>query len=155
MEIVIQRVKEASVDVDNETVGSIKKGLLLLVGFSTQDSDIKPSELERISHKVLNLRCFSDKGGKMNLSVLDIKGQILAVSQFTLIANLKKGNRPSFVNALEPRLALRYFDNFCDLLRKTVQVQKGIFGADMQVNLLNDGPVTFIMNSDTILGPRS
>ena len=155
MEIVIQRVKEASVVVDNETVGSIKQGLLLLVGFSVKDTGIKPSELEKIASKILKLRCFSDEDDKMNLSILDIKGQILAVSQFTLLANLRKGNRPSFGDALKPEQASEYFENFCEILKKAVQVQKGVFGADMKVSLLNDGPVTFIMNSDTILGPRT
>ena len=154
MEIVIQRVKEASVVVNNETVGSIEQGLLLLIGFSKNDEAIKSTELEKIAHKILNLRCFSDCEGKMNLSVLDLKGQILAVSQFTLLANLRKGNRPSFGDALIPDLAEKYFEDFCGKLEQLVQVQKGVFGADMKVSLLNDGPVTFMMNSDVILGPR-
>ena len=154
MEIVIQRVNEASVVVDNVTVGTIKQGFLLLIGFSVKDKDMKPLDFEKISHKILNLRCFSDKEGKMNLSILDIKGQVLAVSQFTLLANLRKGNRPSFGGALEPGLASEYFESFCELLKKSVQVEKGVFGADMKVSLVNDGPVTFIINSDTLLGAR-
>ena len=154
MEIVIQRVKEASVVVNNETVGSIEQGLLLLIGFGKKDETIKSIELDEIAHKILNLRCFSDEEGKMNLSVLDLKGQILAVSQFTLLANLRKGNRPSFGDALMPKLAQKHFEDFCGKLEKLVQVQKGVFGADMKVSLLNDGPVTFTMNSDVVLGPR-
>ena len=155
MEIVIQRVKEARVKVAQKTVGEIGEGLLLLIGFCAADeTDLNRDDMERIASKILKLRCFSDSEGKMNHCLAQIDGKILAVSQFTLLGNLKKGNRPSFVNALRPDLANNYFKSFCDILRKESPVEEGVFGADMKVELVNDGPVTFIMNSTEILGPR-
>ena len=156
MKIVIQRVKQASVTVDGSIVGSIDQGLLLLIGFGRgDDEDLKAAQLKKISDKILKLRCFSDEDGKMNRSVLQSSGQILAVSQFTLLGNLRKGNRPSFGPALEPESANRMFEQFCDYLSQEVNVEKGVFGADMEVSLINDGPVTFNLDSDEILGPRS
>ena len=155
MDIVIQRVKEARVKVHNEIVGEINEGFLLLIGFSSDDElDLSVEDMEKISRKLLKLRCFSDSEGKMNHCLSQINGQILAVSQFTLLGNLKKGNRPSFMRALRPELARDYFDKFCDILGKNTKVEKGSFGKDMQVELVNDGPVTFMMNSNEILGPR-
>jgi len=155
MDIVIQRVKEARVKVDGKIVGEIEDGLLLLVGFCAADeTDLKRADMENIALKILNLRCFSDTEGRMNHCLAQIDGKILAVSQFTLLGNLKKGNRPSFVNALRPGLASDYFKLFCDILRNGSTVEEGVFGADMKVELVNDGPVTFTMNSKEILGPR-
>ena len=155
MKIVIQRVTRASVSVSDTTVGKIGKGLLLLVGFGTADEEaLTGADLEKIASKVLKLRCFSDKEGKMNLSIAEVDGAILAVSQFTLYGNLRKGNRPSFGPALEPSKANAFFERFCEILKKEVQVETGVFGADMKVDLLNDGPVTFIVDSAEILGPR-
>lgn len=142
-------------EVEGAIVGAIDQGLLLLVGFGRDDEAvINDINLEKISSKILNLRCFSDEEGKMNLSVSDVEGAILAVSQFTLYGNLRKGNRPSFGSALEPDKANLFFERFCESLRKGAQVNTGVFGADMKVNLLNDGPVTFILDSTEILGPR-
>lgn len=156
MKIVIQRVKQASVTVDGSIVGSIDQGLLLLIGFGRgDDEELQAAQLQKISDKILKLRCFSDEDGKMNRSVLQASGQILAVSQFTLLGNLRKGNRPSFGPALEPESANRMFEQFCDYLSQEVNVEKGVFGADMEVSLINDGPVTFNLDSDEILGPRS
>jgi D-tyrosyl-tRNA(Tyr) deacylase len=155
MDIVIQRVKEARVKVDRKIVGEIEEGLLLLIGFCAADeTDLNRAGMEKIALKILNLRCFSDSEGKMNHCLAQINGKILAVSQFTLLGNLKKGNRPSFVNALRPELANDYFKLFCDILRNHSTVEEGVFGADMKVELVNDGPVTFTMNSKEILGPR-
>ncbi len=142
-------------EVAGDTVGQIDQGLLLLVGFGADDAEhLGESEIEKISSKVLKLRCFSDEEGKMNLSLRDIDGAILAISQFTLYGNLRKGNRPSFGPALEPEKANTLFERFCEILNKEIEVQKGVFGADMKVELLNDGPVTFILDSSEILGPR-
>jgi D-aminoacyl-tRNA deacylase len=155
MELVIQRVKEARVKVAHKIVGEIDEGLLLLIGFCAADeTDLNRDDMGRVASKILKLRCFSDSEGKMNHCLAQINGKILAVSQFTLLGNLKKGNRPSFVNALRPDLANNYFKLFCDMLRKESTVEEGVFGADMIVELVNDGPVTFIMNSTEILGPR-
>lgn len=155
MEIVIQRVKEARVKVAHKVVGEIDEGLLLLIGFCAADeTDLNREGMERIALKILNLRCFSDSEGKMNHCLAQINGKILAVSQFTLLGNLKKGNRPSFANALRPDLANNYFNAFCDMLRQESTVEEGVFGADMKVELVNDGPVTFTMSSTEILGPK-
>ena len=155
MRLVIQRVAKAKVEVAGDTVGEINEGLLLLVGFGSADrEELSDSEIDKIASKILKLRCFSDGEGKMNLSVNEIGGAILAVSQFTLYGNLRKGNRPSFGPALEPEKANILFERFCESLKKEVEVQTGVFGADMKVELTNDGPVTFIMDSLEILGPR-
>ncbi|UOE38715.1 D-aminoacyl-tRNA deacylase [Chryseobacterium oryzae] len=147
MRVVIQRVSEASVKVDGIIVGEIKHGLMLLVGVEENDQE---TDAEWLVQKILNLRIFGDENEKLNLSVTDIKGEILCISQFTLIADYKKGNRPSFIKAAKPEKAIPLFDFFKDELKKSdLKIDSGIFGADMKVSLLNDGPVTILMDSQT------
>lgn len=149
MKAVIQRVSEAYVKVDGKTVGSISKGLLLLIGVDEQD---EPTDADWLIQKILNLRIFGDDDGKLNLSVLDISGEILCISQFTLIADYKKGNRPSFIKAAKPKIAIPLFDYFKkEITKSNLKIESGIFGADMKVSLLNDGPVTIVMDSKTKL----
>ena len=143
MKIVLQRVKEASVSVGDETVGRIGRGVCLLVGVEKGDS---ATAADYLSKKVAELRIFPDADGKMNLSLLDIGGGVLAVSQFTLAGCIRKGRRPSFDRAEPPRSAAVLFDYFVDRLREQgVEVATGVFGAMMDVRLINDGPVTFIL----------
>lgn len=143
MKIVLQRVSEAQVVVDDEIVGSIGKGLLLLVGIAVTDTE---AELDFMAEKVVNLRIFNDEAGKMNLSLLDVEGEILAVSQFTLFGDTRKGRRPSFVNAGPPEIASPLFDKYVSKLRERVsKVETGVFGAKMEVKLTNEGPVTLIL----------
>lgn len=146
MRIVIQRVSEASVTVDGKVCGSIAKGLLLLVGIEDSDNE---SDIEWLTQKTIQLRIFADEEGKMNRSVTDVQGEILVVSQFTLHASTKKGNRPSYIRSARPEIAIPLYEAFCETLSKLVgkEVQRGIFGADMKVRLLNDGPVTILMDS--------
>lgn len=144
MKIVIQRVQQASVTIEGQLHGEISQGLLLLVGVAPDDGQ---EDLDYVVRKILNMRIFSDRKGKMNLSVKDIEGQILSISQFTLYADTKKGNRPAFTGAAKPDLASQLYDQFNALLAQEVPVQTGIFGADMQVSLTNDGPVTIILDS--------
>ncbi|ROH89255.1 D-tyrosyl-tRNA(Tyr) deacylase [Chryseobacterium cucumeris] len=147
MKIVIQRVSEASVKVDGKIVGEIGKGLMLLVGID--ENDEKP-DADWLVQKVLNLRIFGDEDDKLNLSVKDISGEILCISQFTLIADYKKGNRPSFIKAAKPDKAVPLFDYFKEEITKSgLKTESGIFGADMKVSLINDGPVTIVMDSIT------
>ncbi|MDO4763239.1 MAG: D-aminoacyl-tRNA deacylase [Flavobacteriaceae bacterium] len=147
MKIVIQRVLNASVEVENNIVGKINQGLLLLVGIEENDAQ---EDVNWLAKKVVDLRIFSDDKGKMNLSVKDIQGEILCVSQFTLIADYKKGNRPSFIRAARPEQAIPLFEYFKELLRQSnLKIESGVFGADMKVQLLNDGPVTIVMDSQT------
>ena len=143
MKVVCQRVKEAMVRVNNEIVGSINEGLLILVGFNKEDT-IK--NIEEMSKKIVNLRIFNDDSGVMNLSVLDKDYSILSVSQFTLYADTKKGNRPSYINAMNGDNAKLLYEKFNEELKKyTKKVETGIFRADMKVSLINDGPVTIIL----------
>ena len=147
MKVVIQRVSEAFVKVNNEITGEISKGLLLLVGIEEND---EKEDAEWLSKKILDLRIFSDEEGKMNRSVKDINGEILCVSQFTLIADYKKGNRPSFIKAAKPEKAVPLFEYFKGLIKSSgLKTESGIFGADMKVSLLNNGPVTIVMDSKT------
>lgn len=143
MKLVIQRVANAKVEVDNEIVGKIGQGFLVLFGAGVGDTK---EQADFLVEKLCNLRVFSDENDKMNLSIKDIDGELLVVSQFTLYADCKKGNRPSFVNAAPPEEANELYEYFMDKCKKLVKnVQKGIFGADMKVSLLNDGPVTIIL----------
>ncbi len=144
MKVVIQRVKEAQVTIDDELVGDINQGLLLLVGVGPDDEQ---EDLDYAVRKITNMRIFSDDMGKMNLSVQDIKGSILSVSQFTLFAETKKGNRPAFTGAAKPDKAEKMYLDFNEDLAQFVPVETGVFGADMQVSLVNDGPVTIILDT--------
>jgi D-tyrosyl-tRNA(Tyr) deacylase len=145
MRIVLQRVKEARVSVDGRVSGAISHGLLLLVGFTEGDTE---EDLKYLAEKVVNLRIFEDEAGKMNLSLLDVQGSILSVSQFTLYGDCRKGRRPNFMAAAKPELALPLYDRFNEMLRgHGVRVETGVFGAMMQVSLVNDGPVTLILES--------
>ncbi len=147
MKVVIQRVSEASVTVGGQIVGAISNGLLLLIGIDEQDDE---QDANWLVQKILNLRIFSDVEGKMNLSVQDIQGEILCISQFTLIAEYKKGNRPGFSKAAKPEQAIPLFEYFKNEISKSgLKTESGIFGADMKVSLLNDGPVTIVMDSKT------
>lgn len=147
MKIVIQRVSEASVKVDGKIVGEIGKGLMLLVGIDEND---EKTDVDWLVQKVLHLRIFGDEDDKLNLSVKDISGEILCISQFTLIADYKKGNRPSFIKAAKPDKAVPLFDYFKEEIAKSgLKTESGIFGADMKVSLINDGPVTIVMDSIT------
>ena len=143
MKFVIQRVKNAQVDVDNKTVGKIDNGFLVLIGITHTDTKEIADYLVK---KLINLRVFEDENGKMNLSLKDINGAILLVSQFTLYADCSGGNRPSFTEAAKPDLANELYDYIISECKKKVdKVETGIFGADMKVSLLNDGPVTIIL----------
>lgn len=147
MKVVIQRVSEASVKVDGIVVGEINKGFMLLIGIDEND---EKTDADWLVQKILNLRVFSDENDKLNLSVKDINGEILCISQFTLIADYKKGNRPSFIKAAKPDKAIPLFEYFKEELSKSdLQIKSGIFGADMKVSLINDGPVTIVMDSFT------
>lgn len=144
MKVVIQRVNKAQVVIDEELVGDIKQGLLLLVGVGPDDEQ---EDLDYAVRKITNMRIFSDDMGKMNLSVQDVKGSILSVSQFTLFADTKKGNRPAFTGAAKPDKAEQLYNAFNEALAQCVPVETGVFGADMHVSLVNDGPVTIILDT--------
>jgi D-tyrosyl-tRNA(Tyr) deacylase len=146
MKLVIQRVQEASVTIENKIVGSISKGLLVLIGIETKDSEV---DVDWCLSKLVNMRIFSDDEGKMNLSLLEVNGKLLVVSQFTLHASTKKGNRPSFITAARPEQAIPLYESFIQKANVLLSnsVQTGEFGADMKVGLINDGPVTIIIDS--------
>lgn len=146
MRVVIQRVTQASVKVNDAVVGSINNGLMVLLGI--EDADTK-EDIEWLSNKILNLRIFNDEQNVMNKSLLDIQGDILLISQFTLHASTKKGNRPSYIKASKPNIAIPLYEQMIFQLEKDSQkkIQTGIFGADMKVSLLNDGPVTIVIDS--------
>ena len=147
MRVLLQRVSEASVKVEGNVVGAIDQGLLMLVGIESDDTQ---EDIDWLVKKVTQMRIFSDDQGKMNLSLMDTKGAALCVSQFTLHASTKKGNRPSFIKAARPEIAIPLFDQFKVALSSIIgdeKVSSGIFGADMKVSLLNDGPVTIWLDS--------
>ncbi len=143
MKLVIQRVKNASVTVEEKVVGEIEKGFLVLIGIKVGDTK---EQADYLVKKLCNLRVFTDENDKMNLSLKDVGGKLLIVSQFTLYANCNDGNRPSFIEAARPEEAIPLYEYFCEeCAKRGFEVQKGIFGADMKVQLLNDGPVTIII----------
>ncbi len=142
MKVVIQRALDAKCIIDGKVHSQIDKGLVLLVGFGEDDSDV---DLDWYVRKIINMRIFEDDNGKLNLSVLDIGGEILSISQFTLYANCIKGNRPSFVEALKPDLAMQKYQEFNQKLAEEIKVKTGIFGEDMKVDFTNDGPVTIVL----------
>ena len=146
---VIQRVSAASVAVDGETVGKCGRGLCVLLGVAKGDGH---EDADALVRKILNLRIFSDDAGKMNLSVVDIKGELLVISNFTLLAAYKKGNRPDYMGAAAPDEAKELYDYFAYCCAPFVPTEKGIFGADMKVDIANDGPVTIVMDSRVLLG---
>ena len=143
MKVIIQRCSKASVSVDGKIIGKINKGMVLLVGFTHQDSS---KEIDYMVDKIVNLRIFDDDNGVMNKSILDIDGDILSISQFTLYANTNSGRRPSYVDAMKAEKATYLYDEFNNKLKNVINnVETGIFGADMKVELINDGPVTIII----------
>lgn len=147
MKVVVQRSKNSKVTIDGKINGKIDAGYVLLVGFTNGDNE---EIIDKIVHKIINLRIFEDENGKINKSILDVKGNILSISQFTLYADSSKGNRPSFMNALEPNEASKLYDYFNNKLREHVSVETGIFGADMKVEIYNDGPVTILLDSNEL-----
>ena len=146
MKILIQRVKRASVTVNNELISLIDKGLLVFVGIGEEDND---EDIQWLSKKIANIRLFDDENGVMNKSVMDIDGEVLAVSQFTLMASTKKGNRPSYIKAARPEISVPLYEKFCKEIELAINkpIKQGVFGADMKVDLLNDGPVTIFIDS--------
>ena len=142
MKIVVQRALKAKCIVDNKSVGKIDNGLMLLVGFTEGDSS---KEIDWMVNKVLNLRIFDDENGVMNKSVLDVGGEILSISQFSLYADPTKGNRPSYIKALNGDKAIDLYNEFNDKLGKRIKLETGIFGADMKIDFINDGPITILL----------
>jgi D-tyrosyl-tRNA(Tyr) deacylase len=145
MRAIVQRVSRASVEVEGEIVGKIGNGFLVFLGVGNGDCE---KDADYLVKKICNMRIFSDENGKINLSLNDMDGEMLVISQFTLYADTKKGNRPSFIEAAEPKIADKLYEYFANECRKIIpKVEKGIFGADMKVELLNDGPFTIILES--------
>ena len=146
MRVLIQRASEASVTINSEIHGEIKRGLVVLLGIETEDT---PDDISWLVRKLIALRIFSDEDGKMNNSITDIGGEFLVISQFTLHASTKKGNRPSYIKAARPEIAIPLYEEFIQILRKesSLKVETGVFGADMNVQLINDGPVTIWIDS--------
>ena len=144
MKVLVQRSKQSSVSVDNKLVNSIDKGLVLLVGFTYHDG---LEDIEKLAKKVVNLRIFDDENGIMNKSILDVGGEILSISQFTLYANTKKGNRPSYIEALNGEEAIKLYEKFNEELKQYVTTKAGVFGAEMEVKITNDGPITIMLES--------
>ena len=145
MRVLVQRSKKSSVKVNDEVVGKIDKGLVLFVGFTEGDTK---KEIEYLVNKIVNLRIFDDEAGVMNKSILDVGGSILSISQFTLYADTKKGNRPSYIKALNGEKAIKLYNQFNEILSDYVEVETGVFGADMKVNILNDGPITILLEKE-------
>lgn len=149
MRLVIQRVSEASVEIEGKINGKIEEGFMVLVGITNDDNK---EVVEKMADKLIHLRIFEDENEKLNLSLMDVKGEILSISQFTLYANCKKGRRPSFLDAAKPDLSKPLYEYFNEyLIKKGVHVETGIFGAMMNVSLINDGPTTIILDSKEIL----
>lgn len=144
---VIQRVKSSSVKVDGKVIGKIGNGINILLGVLRGDSK---EDIEKLSQKIIELRIFEDENGKMNKSIMDVGGEILVISQFTLAGNIKKGRRPSFDSAEKPDIAKELYETFIEECSKYLKVESGVFGAYMDVNIQNDGPVTFIIDSKVI-----
>jgi D-tyrosyl-tRNA(Tyr) deacylase len=145
MRAVVQRVLEANVKVDGNIVGEINKGILVFLGVGEHDNN---NDLEYMVEKILGLRIFEDENGKMNLSLMDVRGEILIISQFTLYGDVRKGKRPSFTSSAHPEIAENMYNQFIEKCReKGLKVEEGIFGADMKVGLINDGPVTILIDS--------
>jgi len=142
MKLIVQRVKNANVKVEEKIVGKIEKGYMVLVGINENDTE---KEADYLSKKLINLRIFEDENKKMNLSIQDVKGELLLISQFTLYGDCSNGNRPSFTTAARPEKAEPLYDYFCKKCSEKLKVEKGIFGANMQVSLVNDGPVTIVL----------
>ena len=147
MRVVLQRSKESKVTIDGKVHGKIDKGYVALIGFTDGDNT---EIVDKMIKKIVNLRVFEDENGKMNLSILDTNGSVLSISQFTLYADSKKGNRPSFINAMNPNEATKLYDLFNEKLSKFLHVETGIFGADMKVEIYNDGPVTIYLDSEEL-----
>ena len=148
MKIIVQKVSHSNVVINNKTNGQIQKGFMVLVGFTHDDTT---AIIDKMVDKMINLRIFEDENGKMNLSLKDVNGSILSISQFTLYADCKKGRRPSFIDAAKPDFAIPLYDYFNQKIKQyDIHVETGIFGADMKVTLLNDGPVTIILDSKEI-----
>ena len=149
MRLVIQRVNEASVEIDGKINGAIQKGFMVLVGINNEDSEII---IEKMVDKLIHLRIFEDENEKLNLSLLDVQGEILSISQFTVYANCKKGRRPSFLEAAKPDVSKPLYDYFNQCIeKKGIHIETGIFGAMMNVSLINSGPTTIILDSKEIL----
>ena len=146
MRVLIQRVKEASVTIDNKVISLIHNGLLIFVGITDDDNK---DDILWLTKKIANIRLFDDENGVMNRSVIEAGGDILAVSQFTLMASTKKGNRPSYIKAAKPDISIPLYEEFCSEMELAVNkpIKRGVFGADMKVSLLNDGPVTIFIDS--------
>ena len=142
MKLIVQRVDNAKVEVDKRTVGKINKGYMVLIGIGEKDTE---KEADYLVRKLINLRVFEDENGKMNLNIKDVEGELLLISQFTLYADCSNGNRPSFTNAAKPEKANSLYEYFCNKCSEEVNIQKGIFGAHMEVSLKNNGPVTIIL----------
>lgn len=144
MKAVIQRSKKSSVSVDNKLINSIEKGMVILLGVSVDDTS---EDVDYLVRKIVNLRIFDDENGVMNKSILDVGGEILSISQFTLQADTRKGNRPSYIKAMSGEDAIKYYEEFNSKLNGYVKTYPGVFGAEMMVNIENDGPITIIIDS--------
>lgn len=145
MRIIVQRCEKAEVRVEGNVVGKINYGMMLLVSFTYGDTE---KEIDYLVNKVLNLRIFDDENGVMNKGILDINGEILSISQFTLYANTSKGNRPSYIDALKGKDAIKLYDMFNEKLKSKIHTETGVFGAEMKVDFINDGPITILLEKE-------